>query len=368
MKGMFAAFALLCLAGSALAAEAEAPPPRPSVEVAFVLDTTGSMGGLIAGAKEKIWYIANQIALGKPTPIVRMALVAYRDKGDEYVTKVFDLTDNIDQVYTDLMGFQANGGGDTPENVNQAIHDAVTKLSWSKDRTTLRVIYLVGDSPPHNEYADVPTYDKLATAAIEKGINVNTVLCGGNTQTQQVWQEIARLADGSFLAIAQDGGVRQVATPFDADLAALNAKLMDTTVAYGAKDVRAKQSKLNTDAKSYAAPAAAERASFAATSGVAAGNDLLDYLRKGEAKLEEVKKDMLPENMQKMSEKERAEYVAKMQAEREKLNKQIQEISAKRNEFIKQKLSEDKGAKDGFDQQVLDVLKEQAAEKDIRYE
>jgi len=126
---MLATLVMLCLAGSLFAAEPEraAPAVQPRVEVAFVLDTTGSMGGLIAGAKEKIWYIANQIVLGKPTPIVRMALVPYRDKGDEYVTKVFDLTDNIDQVYTDLMKFQAGGGGDSPENVNQALHDAVHK-------------------------------------------------------------------------------------------------------------------------------------------------------------------------------------------------------------------------------------------------
>jgi len=368
MKKVIAAFALLCIAGSLLAAEAESPAPRSRVEVAFVLDTTGSMGGLIAGAKEKIWYIANQIALGKPTPIVRMGLVAYRDKGDAYVTKVFDLTDNIDQVYTDLMGFKADGGGDSPENVNQALHDAINKLTWSKDRTTLKVIYLVGDCPPHNEYSDVPTYDKLATAAIEKGINVNTILCGANTETERAWKEIARLADGAFLAIAQDGGVKQIATPFDGELSKLNAKLMDTTITYGAREVRAKQAKLNDDAKGYAAPAAAERASFAATSGKAASNDLLDHLGKEGAKLEEVKKDMLPENMQKMTDKERAEYVAKMTAERDALTRQIQDISTKRNEFIKQKLSEDKGAKDGFDEQLLDVLKEQAAEKDIRYE
>ena len=71
-------------------------PDHPTVEIAFVLDTTGSMSGLIAGAKAKIWAIANQIVLGEPKPIVRIALVPFRDKGDKYVTKVFNLTDNID--------------------------------------------------------------------------------------------------------------------------------------------------------------------------------------------------------------------------------------------------------------------------------
>src|SRR5215203_5968725 len=79
-----------------------APVPGPkkvNVEVVFCLDTTGSMGGLIDGAKAKIWSICNQIAGGKPTPDLKVGLVAYRDKGDEYVTKVFDLSDDLDAVH-----------------------------------------------------------------------------------------------------------------------------------------------------------------------------------------------------------------------------------------------------------------------------
>src|SRR5438552_6665382 len=84
---------------------------KPRVEVVFCLDTTGSMGGLIKAAKDKIWSICNQIAGGKPTPQLRVGLVAYRDRGDAYVTKVFDLTDDLDAVYTNLMAFKAEGGG-----------------------------------------------------------------------------------------------------------------------------------------------------------------------------------------------------------------------------------------------------------------
>ena len=62
---------------------------RPAMDVVFVLDTTGSMSGLIQTAKEKIWAIANEILRGKPTPRLRIGLVAYRDKTDAYVTKLF---------------------------------------------------------------------------------------------------------------------------------------------------------------------------------------------------------------------------------------------------------------------------------------
>src|SRR5689334_14875022 len=78
----------------------EAPKPTaPQVEVVFCLDTTGSMGGLIAGAKQKIWAICNQIAGGKPSPDLKVGLVAYRDRGDEYITKVFDLTEDLDAIH-----------------------------------------------------------------------------------------------------------------------------------------------------------------------------------------------------------------------------------------------------------------------------
>ena len=362
---------VLALCGTALLG-AESPKTAsegtPMVEVAFVLDTTGSMSGLIAAAKAKIWYIANQIVLGKPKPIVRFALIPFRDKGDKYVTQVFDLTDNIDQVYTNLMKFKAQGGGDTPENVNQALHDAVHKLSWSADRKTLRIIYLVGDSPPHNEYKDVPTYDKTAQAAIEKGIYVNTILCGMNTQTRAIWMDIAKRTEGTFLAIAQDGGVREIPTPFDEDLSRLNRELLGTAVVYGSKHARAAQTKLNEGAMAYSAPAAADRARFSASAGKVASNDLVDDLREGRVKLGELKKDMLPEAMQKMSLEEQTKLIATNQAKRDDINAKIRQISTQRAEYLKKELAKTKGGRKGFDLKVLEALKVQAAKKNISYE
>src|ERR1700723_1924153 len=122
-----AALSLAPLPLSAAAPKAPAKKEKPKIEVVFCLDTTGSMGGLIDGAKAKIWAICNQIASGKPTPDLKVGLVAFRDKGDDYVTKVFDLTDDLDAIHGHLKKFQAAGGGDTPEPVNQALFDAVHK-------------------------------------------------------------------------------------------------------------------------------------------------------------------------------------------------------------------------------------------------
>src|SRR5436190_6112840 len=95
--------------------QAAVAAPRPRVEVAFVLDTTGSMGGLIEGAKRRIWSIARRIGEGRPRPDLRIALVAYRDLGDAYVTRTYDFSSDMDDVFGHLSEFRAEGGGDTPE-------------------------------------------------------------------------------------------------------------------------------------------------------------------------------------------------------------------------------------------------------------
>src|SRR5207248_1554312 len=142
---------------------------KPKVEVVFCLDTTGSMGGLIEGAKQKIWAICNQIASGKPSPDLKVGLVAFRDKGDEYITRVYDLTDDLDQVHGTLKTFKAAGGGDIPESVNQALDDAVNKIKWSKDEDTLRLLFLVGDAPPHMDYKDDVKYPVTCEKACKAG-------------------------------------------------------------------------------------------------------------------------------------------------------------------------------------------------------
>jgi len=94
---------------------------RPKVDVVFVLDTTGSMEGLIQTAKEKIWSIATTMASAQRTPEIRIGLVAYRDRNDAYETRVVDLSGDLDSVYATLMDFAAEGGGDTPESVNNVV-------------------------------------------------------------------------------------------------------------------------------------------------------------------------------------------------------------------------------------------------------
>ena len=213
---------------------------RKTLEMVFALDTTGSMGGLIEGAKQRIWGIVNEVMQSESRPNVRIGLVAYRDRGDQYVTEVFPMTDNLDAVYTTLMDYRAEGGGDTPENVRRALADAVHKAGWSQQSDRIaQVVFLVGDALPHTDYQDEPDTKKTAVEARRKGMIVNAIQCGDISGTKEVWQEIAQHGGGRYFAIPQDSGVVTIVTPYDEKLGALSNQLGGTYVAFGGGGARA---------------------------------------------------------------------------------------------------------------------------------
>lgn len=344
---------------------------KPRIEVCFVLDTTGSMGGLIEGAKQKIWSIANDLMNAKPAPDLKMGLIGYRDRGDEYVVKSFDLTDDIDDIYGHLKEFKADGGGDTPESVNEALADAVNKMDWSKDDGVLKIIFLVGDAPPHMDYKDDVKYSSTCKVAVKKDIIINTVQCGSIEDTTPIWKEIARLSEGTYAAIPQNGGVTVVATPMDDKLADLSKKMGETLIPYGNAGARGDVMEKQKNADSAAAPATAARLSYNAKTGksVQGKGELLDELKSGSVKEEKINKDELPPELQKMSKEELAAYIAQKQKERDDLQKQINDLSKKRDDYIaaenKRLAAEGKG--DSFDNKVSETIRSEGAKKGINY-
>jgi Mg-chelatase subunit ChlD len=192
---------------------------KPAVEVAFVLDTTGSMAALIEGAKRKIWSIATTIVDENPGADIRMGLVAYRDIGDEYVTKRIELTADIQDLYARLLELKARGGGDWPESVNEALHEGITKLSWTQGPEVSRIVFLVGDAPPHMDYAQDVKYPDVLKIARERDIVVNAVQAGEARDTMRTWREIAQMGNGVYIPIPQDGGkLVVIETPFDVEI------------------------------------------------------------------------------------------------------------------------------------------------------
>ncbi len=343
------------------------PAQRPRVEVAFVLDSTGSMGGLIEGAKKKIWSIANAIADSRPRPDLKIGLISYRDLGDEYVTKRYDLTDDIDAVFERLMSFHAGGGGDGPESVNQALNEAVTRLSWSSGPRTLRIVFLVGDYPPHMDYAqDVKYYDTCAVAR-KKDIIINTVQCGGYYETTPIWKEIARLGEGQFVALEQTGNMVEIVTPYDDEISRKSSELGDTVLAYGSREEQAVTNEKLRKAAEAPASVASDRAAFNSKSGgraVQGKGDLLADLDEKEVDVSKLKDDELPPELKGLKPADREARIESMKKKRAALNAEIAELSKKRAAYIseeqKRQAASSKG--DSFDLRVGEIISDQMEE------
>jgi Mg-chelatase subunit ChlD len=339
------------------------PQQRPKVDVVFVLDTTGSMGGLIEGAKRKIWAIANRIMTGQPRPDLRIGLIGYRDKGDAYVTRRFEFSENIDDVYSNLLSFQASGGGDTPEHVNRALDEALHKMRWRKGERVLRQIYLVGDAPPH-EGRDGLFSSKLAQSAKQRGIIINAIRCGSMQSTKFAWQRIAQASNGIYASIRQDGGMRVVATPMDSKLARLNEMLSKTALFAGKEGERKAAHRRALSNAGMSGYAKAESARYRALSGKLDTSDLLTKLDKGK-KLSDFRRKDLPAPMQAMKPAEQKAYVVKIRKRRAQISKQILELSNKRAKYLRKHAKKPAGG--AFDSTVTKALRAQGAKANIAY-
>src|SRR5207245_6789932 len=333
------AFAALPLCAGLSAASA-----KPTVEVAFVLDTTGSMGGLIEGAKRKIWSIATAIVDSNPDADIRMGLVAYRDIGDDYVTRKIELTRDIQDLYANLLELKARGGGDWPESVNEALDVAVNKLQWTTGGDTRRIVFLVGDAAPHIDYAQDTKYPGTLSVAKQKDIIVNAVLAGDARDTERVWRDIARNGNGRFILIPQDGGqVVIIETPYDEDIIILQREINGTVIPYGPAPMQKRTEEKTKQLSQVAAAAPAQASEMASylnkrakvsSEAVTGDGDLVSDVAAGRQKLGAVKDDELPGNLRALKPEQRMDELDKQMKQRKALNEKLGALVARRAKFV----------------------------------
>lgn len=180
------------------------------LDVAFVIDTTGSMRDEIAAIKATLLSTTARLrALGREFDL-RYGAVLYRDIGDEYVTAQHPFTGDIEAFDEVLKSVTANGGGDGPESLNQGLAVAVDGLEWRAGAA--KVAFLIADAPPHLDYEnDVPYGDSLQ-AAVARGIRTHTVAASGlDDAGSVVMRQIAQFTRGEFVFIEYGGSVQKSA-------------------------------------------------------------------------------------------------------------------------------------------------------------
>lgn len=178
-----------------------------TVDVAFVVDATGSMGDEISYLKAELTDVINRAKQAAPNSTIRLGSVFYRDRGEEYLTRHHDFATQPDSVVAFIKEQEARGGGDYPEAVDTALAVALTKLSWSPAAKT-RLLFLVLDAPPHDDAASIASLQRSVAKAAAMGIRLIPLAASGiDKSTEYLLRSMALGTNGTYVFLTDDSGI-----------------------------------------------------------------------------------------------------------------------------------------------------------------
>lgn len=350
--------------------------PAPKIQMAILLDTSGSMRGLINQARSQLWKVVNEFALAKrgdQRPLLEVALYEYGHASlgvkNGFMRQISPLTDDLDKISEELFKLQVGGSA---EYCGMVISKAVKELKWSESGRDLKCIFIAGNEPFTQGPVD---FREACKSSANKGVTVSTIYCGPNADgVQTMWLEASKLADGSYMNIDQDQKVVAIAAPQDKQLAELSAKINTTYVAYGAKKQRQaaaeRQVAQDLNAANVCPTSGAMRAQFKGSRLYnCASWDLCDAYRLGKVKIEDLKHDQLPESLRKMTVAERKKHVEDMIKQRKAIQEKITSLSQARAKYVaaeRKKQAASQG--DTLDAAIITEVRRQAVGKSFSFE
>ena len=346
-------------------------PSKHFVKIALLLDTSNSMDGLINQAKAQLWDIVNEFTHAKcgndTRPMLQIALYEYGNDNlssrEGYIRQVLGFSDDLDEISEKLFSLTTNGG---EEYCGEVIQTSLKQLDWGKNADDLKMIFIAGNEPFTQGKLN---YRDAAANAKEKDVIVNTIFCGNFQQgISTEWKSGASLTGGEYMAIDHNQQIVHINTPYDDVIIKLNSKLNNTYISYGAMgyEKKAQQSTQDLNAAELEEAVVVKRA-VSKSSRLYKNSqwDLVDAVEDDEAVLSKLKDNDLPKELQGKSKSEIKAYVDDKKAEREKIQKEIQELNAKREAYIAQSQKEEKGE---LENAMLSAIKSQASKKNMKWD
>lgn len=348
----------------------EGKPSEQFVKIALLLDTSNSMDGLINQAKAQLWDIVNEFTHAKCgtdlRPSLQIALYEYGNDNlsshEGYIRQVLGFSKDLDEISEKLFSLTTNGG---EEYCGEVIHTSLKQLDWGKNADDLKMIFIAGNEPFTQGKLD---YKDAALNAKEKDIIVNTIFCGNYEQgISSMWKNGATLTGGEYMAIDHNRQVVHIETPYDDIIIKLNSTLNSTYVSYGAMGRQKKelQSVQDANAAELEEVVVVKRAvSKSSRLYQNSSWDLVDAAEEDATILTQIKEKDLPKELQGKSESEIKNFVKEKKQEREKIQKQIQELNAKREAYIAKNQKNEKGE---LENAMLSAIKAQASKKNFTW-
>ena len=345
---------------------------KPVIQVALLLDTSGSMSSLIDQAKTELWSIVNKLGEAKykgQSPRIEVALYEYgkssleRDEG--YIRQLAPFTHDLDGLSEILFALQTNGGD---EYCAWVIRSAMDSLKWKQRKGSLRMIFVAGNEPFTQGPVEV---NPVLEEANNKGILVHPIYCSNGNRSDQIsWESAADLAHTDLKVIDHTRVAKIPSTPYDKRINELNSQLNRTYVGYGVEGraKMARQQAQDANMASVGSGAAAERAVTKSSANYS--NSEWDLVDKAEAEggVNNIDEDALPAEVRDMSPKDREAYVAKKAQERKDIQNEIQSLNKQRQEFIAEKRAETASGDVTLGKAVIKTVKVQAAEQGFTME
>jgi hypothetical protein len=361
------------LAEPNLTVESTDTQQKPLIQMAILLDTSGSMTGLIDQARAELWAIVNEFIFAKRAgkePLLQVALYEYGNnsltRNSGYIRQIVPLTTDLDKISEELFALTTNGGD---EYCGWVIKEATQSLKWSDNPDDLKVIFIAGNEPFTQGPVD---YLDSCKTAISKGIVVNTIHCGSeNDGINGKWKDGAVLADGEFLNIDHNRRTIHIESPQDKEIAELDLKLNETYLAFGQMgDIAGKrQSAQDLNASAISKEAAVQRAVTKSSRNYRNTTwDLVDAIKIGNKKLEDVKTEDLPENMQKMTMQERKAYIEAQAKKRAEIQDKIQQLNEQRKKYVAEEMKKRQKKGETLGSAIISAIREQAVEKNFTFE
>ncbi|MBE7474602.1 MAG: VWA domain-containing protein [Anaerolineales bacterium] len=185
--------------------DSQAQSDTLNLDVLFLVDATGSMADEINQIQSTIFDVAAQIDALPGRPQTRYGLVAYRDRGDAFVSQAYEFTPDVREFSLNLSTVYADGGGDNPESLNEGLHDALHKVEW-RGGDTVQLIFLIADAPPHLDYPQDYDYAVEMDNAARRGIKIFPIASSGlDDQGEYIFRQLAQYTQGRFIFLTYAG-------------------------------------------------------------------------------------------------------------------------------------------------------------------
>ena len=384
------------LAISASAKESNSAPvattatDEPLAQIALLLDTSGSMEGLIDQARCQLWNAISELSKASREGSTSKLEIAVYQYGSELLTEdagfirqVTEFTDDLDAVSRALFSLKVKGG---EEFCGQVIDHALTELTWNPAPETYKAIFIAG-----NESFDqgAVKFGQALPKALDGDVVVNSIYCfdpksrksgpkttpGGATAGMEQWEAAAKLTGGMYFQIDHNHHLPEMETPFDSRMRELNREMNKTFVWHGEGSQQAAQNQQAQDDNAAKMPDHACAARMSATIGHLyhhAHHDLIDAVDHGKVDLATMPEAKMPEALQKMTPEQRDSFVEGKLAARDGIRRQMADVIAKRHAFLQRKMSEELGEEGkpmpAFGDALVSTVRSQAVQRGFEFD